>query len=133
MADITIGTVSLVQGTSKQAVVAAAVVPGDFVSQQTNNQLLPANATTAEDAAVMGLVLSTAAIGEIATYALPGSLVKLGSAIFTQADVYGLSANGGKMAPLVDLASTQFRTTLGTAQDGDALLFDPQASGVAKA
>jgi hypothetical protein len=61
-----------------------------------------------------------------------GTEVNLGATLAI-GTVYAVSANLGGIAPISDLLSTEYITTLGTAKTAANLLFNPQPSGIAKA
>lgn len=61
-----------------------------------------------------------------------GGLINLGATLAV-GTVYGVSATKGAIAPISDLTSGQFITTLGTAITTALLRLKPDPSGVAKA
>ena len=89
-------------------------------------------ATTAPLANCQAIVLTPAILDEPVVLARPGNRVNLGATLAV-GTVYAVSANLGAIAPIADLGSTQFITTIGTATTAAILLFNPQPSGIAKA
>jgi hypothetical protein len=85
----------------------------------------------ANKAACVGIVLTPATVGQTFLYALPGSSVDLGATL-TIAETYIVSATVGAIAPIADLASTNYLTILGVARDASTLFFSPVVSGVQK-
>jgi hypothetical protein len=86
---------------------------------------------TVSQARVDGIVLTPATVGQTFLYAIPGSSVDVGATL-TVAQVYIVSANVGKIAPIGDLATTNYLTVLGVATTTSTLLFRPLESGAQK-
>lgn len=134
MADITITAANVKLAAGSNVFVATA---GEALTQgqpviQTGNDWFRARATTAPLAKCQAIVLTPAATGEPVVLARGGTEVNLGATLEV-GTVYAVSANLGGIAPIGDLLSTEFITTLGTAKTAAILLFNPQPSGIAKA
>lgn len=85
----------------------------------------------AEKANCQAIALTSCAIDGVVIIARDGVDVDLGATL-TVGETYVLSANVGAIAPIGDLASTHFVTTLGVATSENTLRFRPQPSGVQK-
>jgi hypothetical protein len=87
---------------------------------------------TAAKANCTAIALTPTATSGYFVYALPGAEIDLGATL-TVGETYVVSTNVGAIAPIGDLASTNYVTTLGTATAASTLKFNPQVSGVQKA
>lgn len=86
---------------------------------------------TAAKANCDGMAMTPAAVDGRFVRVLSGADIDVGATL-TVGEVYVVSANAGKIAPIGDLVSTDFVTTLGVAVAAGSLRFEPQPSGVAK-
>jgi hypothetical protein len=86
----------------------------------------------ASKAVAVGIALMPAATGQTFLYAKNGAEIDVGATL-TTAETYIVSANVGKIAPIADLATTNYLTILGVAKSSSTLLVNIVASGVQKA
>lgn len=89
-----------------------------------------ADASALLTAAAVGIALNGAASGQPLTI-LTGGSINIGATL-TVGAVYVVSATAGAIAPLADLLSTEYVTTLGTATSTSLLLLNINASGTQK-
>lgn len=87
---------------------------------------------TAAKAVCQAIVLTPTATDGYFAYATPGAEIDLGATLAV-GEVYVVSADVGAIAPIADLVSTNYVTTLGTATTTSTLVFNPQVSGIQKA
>lgn len=100
------------------------LLSGKWYRCDANDTVAKANCTS--------IVLTSAATDGFFVRALPGASVDLGATL-TVGETYVVSTTVGAIAPIGDLVSTNFVTTLGIATTALSLMFNPQVSGVAKA
>lgn len=86
---------------------------------------------TAAKANCAAIVLTPAATSGYFVYAPAGADIDLGATL-TVGETYAVSTNVGAIAPVSDLASTNYVTTLGIATTTSTLRFTPQVSGIQK-
>jgi hypothetical protein len=136
MADLTQATanVKLKSVARVTAVIAGeAVVEGEPVYLATDNKWYRCDANDgAIKARCGGIVLTPSATNGQFVIALPGADIDLGATLAV-GETYVVSVNVGKIAPIGDLASASWVTTLGVATTTSTLRFDPVVSGVQKA
>ena len=82
-------------------------------------------------AKIKGIAVSTTAIGEDCTIALPGSVITVASAIFTVGVVYYVSGTPGGLAPLADVTSGKYVTLAIVALTTTTALILGEITGVA--
>lgn len=125
MANLTITAANLVadyQAVIKTGTAGEALSAGDAIyadSSDSDELKMCQFDNTAAEAAAVGIVLADVIDGATVTYIVSGELA-FGS-ILTAAVVYGLSATFGKIAPVTDLASTEYMTVLGVAKSTSTL------------
>lgn len=90
------------------------------------------NNDTAAKAVAVGIALLPASTGQTFLYAKNGAEIDLGATL-TVAETYIVSANVGKIAPIGDLASTNYLTILGVAKASSTLLVNITVSATQKA
>lgn len=118
------------QGTAGEAITAGQALYSDAA---TSGVLRPADATTADKAALVGIALNNAATGQPVSHSGLTGTIDVG-AVLVVGEVYVVSATpgGGNIAPISDLGSTEFVTVIGVATAADALQLSAIRSGVAK-
>jgi hypothetical protein len=87
---------------------------------------------TAAKANCAAIALTPASSNGYFVYALPGALIDVGATLAV-GTLYSVSTTLGAIAPVSDLASTNYVTTLGIATAATTLAFNPQVSGIQKA
>ena len=115
MADVVIGSLTVVSGQSRQAIAAEAISVGQAVYVNQSNQLARAGAAlTPVEANAVGIAIQGAKVGEVCVYVTNDAVINLGPAL-TQGGVYVVSATLGGIAPYADLVATNQVTVLGVA------------------
>lgn len=139
MADLTQtpANVAITEDVQVQIVIAGeAITQGMPIYQNPlTSKYFQADADTVDDAAANAIALTPAAADgdefvRAYTIAETGS-IDLGATL-TVGEVYVVSTNKGKIAPLSDLTTGDYVTILGVASATDNLLLNINASGVAK-
>lgn len=136
MSDLSITAASVVKGDGavvENVVWGATITAGMIVYKDTADGLWKAADTNGADAIIRtawGMALSGGASGQPGIVLREGP-VTLGN-ILTQGGVYVLSANAGMIAPVADLASGHYTTTLGIARSATVLDFKIHNGGVAR-
>jgi len=95
------------------------------------NKYYKCDATSATKANCGVISLGTASTDGWVLALFPGGEYIVGATL-TVGMTYVISATSGAIAPIGDLASTNFPTILGTAKTTTTLRFNPDPSGVAK-
>lgn len=134
MADLTITTLAIDNGIPPvNCRAGAAISIGDVCYLSAGKYYKAQSDGTAAEAAAKVIAL-TAAAGDGSYFAgVPtGSHIKA-TGVFSGAEIFILSRNAGKIAPVADLASGDYITILGFRVSNDVMLFDPTASGYEKA
>lgn len=133
MADLTITAANVTIGgqrTKYKTVKAGEAVTHGAVGYQLSGKYYLADNSTAAKANAKVIFLHAAGTDEY-VIAATGGLVDVGATV-TVGQVYAVSANGGKIAPIGDVSTTgQYVTTLGVGVTTSAIDFNPDASGVA--
>ena len=130
MADlvITAANVALSSGSTGEATAAATITAGQALAlDSSGDAILASDATDAATAACVGIALHGASAGQPIKYANAGS-INLGATL-SLGKVYVLSTSGG-IAPVDDIASTEFITVLGVATTTALLKLSIIQSGV---
>lgn len=110
-----------------------ALVEGEPIYLSTDNKWYKCDANdTAAKAVCGGMVLTPCAIDGPFVIAYPGCDIDIGATLAV-GETYVVSVNVGKIAPIGDLISTSWVTTLGVATTTSTLRFNPIVSGVQKA
>ena len=78
------------------------------------------------------IALTPASTNGYLAYALPGADIDVGATLIV-GQTYIVSANVGAIAPISDLATASWVTTLGVAVAATTLRFNPQPSGIQRA
>lgn len=131
MADLTITTTSVVGlGPKLRRVAGGTITAGLAVRKDSAGDLGAASDDSAANAAVEGIALNDAADGQPVTYQQNGN-IDLGATLAV-GKVYVLSTSGA-IAPVDDIAGSEFVTVLGVATASDNLLMGIIKSGVAAA
>ena len=134
MADlvVTAASVDRVSGSQRTGEAGVAITAGDcvYVDAAGLVQLCEKDQTIVEAAAV-GFALADAAAGQPVTYQISG-VVNLGATL-TTGEVYVVGAAPGGIAPVADIATTNFGTVLGIAISAAQLQIGINQSGVAAA
>lgn len=137
MADLTItpANIKAQEGASVKSYKAGeAITPGHWVyklASTGDNRYFLADNASPETAQVAGMAVSYADANDMVQVVESGP-VNMG-AILTKSEVYGLSANPGKTAPLSDLASGEYRTTVGFAKTTSIIQVAVEQTGISKA
>jgi hypothetical protein len=135
MADIsqTPANVKIISGSFAAGTAGETLVQGEpiYIDSSGNSMKTQCDGTAAQ-AVVKGIALTPATVGGVVIYALPGSVVNLGATLAV-GETYVVSTAFGKIAPIGDLVSTNYSTSLGPAQTANNLLFSPVVSGTPKA
>lgn len=113
--------------------IASAAVTQGMPVRPDGDKYRPAQATSAANADSQYIAMTPAsAEGDPFIAVRSGSLIDLGATLVV-GETYVVSATAaGAIAPIGDLAATQFPTILGVATTSSTLQFRPLASGVAK-
>lgn len=139
MADIavTASTVLAVSGANTSSGTAGeALTAGEPLYKDTadSNKLKAAKADAEATAVFEGIALHAAASGQPVAYIKSGDMTMTTAPAMTVGQIYVISANAaGAIAPIGDLASTEYPSILGVATSGTALTLNPWTTGVAKA
>ena len=103
-----------------------------YVDGADDDLIKPSRANNATTAICNGIMVNTAATGQPCHYQTTGPIT-LGVGNLTQGQAYAVSdAVAGEIVPYADLASGDYVTLLGVAQDGDILDMDIQNSNTTK-
>ena len=120
MADLTItpANVLFIDGSKITGVAGAAITAGQSLyNDGTTSTLKLAQCDgTAAEAAVLGIALHAAGIGQPMTYAAHGSRINIGGTT-VKTTTYMVAATAGGVAPQADLISTQRIVRIGYATD----------------
>lgn len=110
-----------------------AITQGQPVYLNTSdNKYYRCDSDASTSAVAAGIALTPAATGEQFVFALPGAEVDLGGTL-TLGETYAVSTNVGAIAPVGDLTTGDYVTTLGTANSTSSMVVKINVSGVAKA
>lgn len=124
MADITItaANVKLVTGTKAEETAGEAMSAGTWIYKDaTSKKMFKADCTNASKDEVAGMTLTTADAADApVVFAKDGAEIDVGSVV-TKAESYILS-EAGKMAPVADLASSDYLTQLCYGKDADTIV-----------
>jgi hypothetical protein len=136
MADLSITTANVRLKSAGRVTVQTAgesLVEGDPVYLATDNKWYRCDANDgAIKARCGGIALTSAAANGFFVMAQPGCDLDIGATLAV-GETYVVSVNVGKIAPIGDLASSSWVTTLGVATATSTLRFEPVVSGVQKA
>jgi hypothetical protein len=136
MADLTVTAASVLKSTSSstdRGTAGATITAGQPLYKDSTDsyKLKPAIGTSVAASASVGVATNSASSGQTVEYVTEGPYTA--GATLTVGIVYGVSANAaGAIAPITDLASTNFVTVLGVATTAALLKLKINASGVAK-
>lgn len=134
MANLTITAASV--GVASGTVDVQAVQVGESVTHGqplyfSANKYYKCDATSATKANCAVISLGAASTDGWVMALFPGGEYTVGATL-TLATTYVISATSGAIAPIADLASTNYSTILGTAKNTSTIVFQPYVSGVAK-
>lgn len=131
MADITVtpANVATVSGTVRHGTAGGTITAGMAV-RTSSGELIAATDTSAANAAVAGIALNGASDGQPVSYQDTG-VIAIGGTV-SVGKVYVLSASGG-IAPVDDIAGTEFITIIGVGITTSQIKLSINASGVAAA
>ena len=133
MADLSITAANVLQGANPNALTGTATVAiaaGQPVYRDTPTTWALAKNDTAAHAAVAGIALNSAAIGQPVQVQTQGNIV-LASGAMVIGQVYVVSNTSGMICPNADLTSGQFVTVLGVCTVAGVLSIRPIVTGVA--
>lgn len=131
MADLSITAANVIgYGTVLNGVAGGSVTAGLALRKDSSGQLVAASDDSAGNAEVAGIALHGASTGQPIAYQAAG-LINLGATL-SVGKVYVLSTSGA-IAPVDDIAGTEFVTILGVATATNRLKLAINASGVAAA
>jgi|694.fasta_scaffold00460_68 hypothetical protein len=119
------------QGPFGSGVAGATITQGQPLYESGGQLLLCDNNDGIDKAVVVGISLTPATSGGTVIYALPGSRIDLGATL-TVGETYILSATAGAIAPIADLAPSNYLTILGAATDSSTLMFNPLVTNTLK-
>ncbi len=129
---ITPANVSRVDGAIQRKNAGVAITAGDSIYiDSTDLVQLCVNDNTAVEAKCQGIALNDGAVGQPITYQVGGNLDVGGTLVI--GEVYVVGAGAGAIAPVADIAATEFATILGVADATDNLKMGINPSGVAAA
>lgn len=129
---ITAADVARVDGSVQTKNAGVAIVAGDSVFVDSNGVLqLSINDDTAIEAASSGVALNDGAVGQPVTYQVSGNLDVGATLVIGETYVVGAALGG--LAPVADIASSEFATVVGIATAADNLKMGLLPSGVAHA
>ena len=131
MADLTQTATSVIgYGERLQGILGGTVAAGMPVRKQTDGTFIAATDASAAGAAVEGIALSGGAVSQPFTYQKSGN-INLGATV-AAGKVYVLSTSGG-IAPVDDIAGTEFVTVVGVGISTSLVKMGIVQSGVAAA
>ena len=131
MADITITAGNVIgYGTRLQGVAGGTITAGLAVQKNSSGEIVAASDDTATNAAAVGVALCGASSGQPVYYQQSG-LIDIGGTVDI-GKVYVLSTSGG-IAPVDDIAGSEFVTVLGIGTTTALIKLGINASGVAAA
>lgn len=131
MTDLVITAANVVGTGVKETLIAGGTITaGLAVRKNTSNQIVAASDDSATNADVYGIALNGASSGQPVTVQKSGP-IDLGATLAV-GKVYVLSTSGA-IAPVDDIAGTEYVTVIGVATAADSLKMGLCASGVAAA
>lgn len=132
MADLSITAANVVgQGADRETLIAGGTITaGMAVRKNTSNQIVAASDDSAANANVYGIALNGASSGQPVEVQKSGN-IDLGATLLV-GKVYVLSTSGA-IAPVDDIAGTEFVTVIGVASAADNLVMGIVKGGVAAA
>ena len=131
MADITVtaANVALVSGSKQTGIAGETVTAGQslYLKAADDRLWLADTDSSAATTTCIGIALNNASAAQPLTYAGSGATVNMGATLVV--GVYVLSGTAGGVAPVADLAASDWVTILGTATTTANLALSIQVSG----
>lgn len=106
------------------------VAPFDLLYQDADGSLKKAVNTSSNEATVVGIAITYAAINGIVAYVSPGVNVVSSSALWTQGATYVVSDTPGQMMLAGDVDTGDFVTMVGIAESSTELIFSVLSTGI---